>query len=579
MKRNHTMTMTPTRNFEVNENVFSLLVRKQSGTLVKAITEGVMNCVDAGSPSIDLTITSRRLTITDLGRGFVGDDEVKNYFSTVGTPHVEGDATFGRFRMGRLTLLRWGVNRWRSNEYQFDVDVKNRGREHDISRGLPHHQGCRIEIDLYDPMTARETEKLAAEVAEWCAWVSIPITVNGKVVSQDPATVTDWTTVTPDAWIKLDEAAPSLVLFNQGIMVTSYGATEFGTGGVITTKPAPARQLDLVYARNAVKTKCPVWRSIRATIKAHVAEPTRRKAMTQELRIHHCRRLMSGELSVTAANEANMRLLTMVDGSHHNLMRFADMAEAGLTSGEATDHRARSVHAGGLGFVLDNETIEHCDATSLDDLVQRLLDLHQTELRQEAIRTNRDFGYTRETIATSQIRASIRSLMRFRRITVDSLWTALSEDSTNISQSALPKGMKSYMRAITTVMKGRQNVANVAVFYSDSGQTAFASNTLFINPANMPDPSSGVDALVQTAALLVSAIVRTNNDAETADVSKSVVTTQKLLDSAFGVGPIAIALMASLMRQVKTGDSSALLMHSEIAEFRATAKQQSSVRD
>ena len=343
----------------MHANVFYLLVERQAGTRAKALIESVMNSADAGSPSVEITLSERWMTITDKGRGFTDDDEVKRFFSTVGTPHVAGDAEFGRYRMGRLQLFRWGNNQWRSNGFRFDVDVKGRGKEHDIHRGLEHHPGCAITVELYDPMTRAEVSELETTLAEWTAFSRMAVIVNGKQVSRDPSLLTDWTLDDPEAWIRLDDSS-QLRLYNKGIFVKAFSAAEFGAGGVVSTKDDGERELDLIYARNDVHTRCPLWRALRARIKAQTTERSRRRGLTADQRAYHCTRLLSGELTMSEAISENLRLFTTVDGTHHTLERYATMASEGIGMAEATDPKAVSVHRNKVANVLDAVTVERC---------------------------------------------------------------------------------------------------------------------------------------------------------------------------------------------------------------------------
>lgn len=85
--------------FTADPNLLVSVIKSQAGTLSKALLEGVMNSIDAGSARVDITVTQTTFTIADTGKGFRSAQEVQAWFGRFGTPHQEGDAIFGRFRM------------------------------------------------------------------------------------------------------------------------------------------------------------------------------------------------------------------------------------------------------------------------------------------------------------------------------------------------------------------------------------------------------------------------------------------------------------------------------------------------
>jgi len=89
------------RQFKMHEALLYSVIQKQAGSLAKAGLEGTMNSVDAGATRVDITCDGTTVVIADDGRGFTSAREIEEFFETFGTPHAEGDAKFGFFRMGR----------------------------------------------------------------------------------------------------------------------------------------------------------------------------------------------------------------------------------------------------------------------------------------------------------------------------------------------------------------------------------------------------------------------------------------------------------------------------------------------
>jgi len=114
--------MPETIPFTLHARAIRFLVTHQSGTVQKAILEAVMNSIDAGATRVDVNIGFEQMEITDNGKGFASREEILEYFATFCAPHQEGDARYGRFRMGRGQLFNLGPNRWRSGEFLMEVD-------------------------------------------------------------------------------------------------------------------------------------------------------------------------------------------------------------------------------------------------------------------------------------------------------------------------------------------------------------------------------------------------------------------------------------------------------------------------
>ncbi len=87
------------RSFRMDPALLWSVIKSQAGTLAKALLELVMNSIDAGASQVSITLTGTRLKVEDDGRGFQSRTEVTSWFETFGTPHKEGDARWGKFRM------------------------------------------------------------------------------------------------------------------------------------------------------------------------------------------------------------------------------------------------------------------------------------------------------------------------------------------------------------------------------------------------------------------------------------------------------------------------------------------------
>lgn len=147
-------THTQSRRLTIHPAMIYDVIARQSGTVSKAIMEGVMNSGDAGATRCDVTITDTEYFVTDDGKGFRDQAEIVSFFETFGTPHSEGDATFGRYRIGRGQGFSFGVNQWLTGCFDMRVDIKGRGLDYDLSvHPEPIFDGCCINVTLYDRLS------------------------------------------------------------------------------------------------------------------------------------------------------------------------------------------------------------------------------------------------------------------------------------------------------------------------------------------------------------------------------------------------------------------------------------------
>ncbi len=291
------------RTFRMHPALLRSVIRYQSGTLAKAVLEAVMNSVDAGAKRVDLTVKGNHIRVSDDGRGFKDKEEVFQYFEIFGAPHEEGDAVFGRFRMGRGQLFNIGRNVWRSNGLKLTVDIggddgkmHQEGFHYTVEDDPTAGAGCIIDLDTYSPIDqGKYGENVESEVHVHVEYINIPVTINGKLISQGVQR-THWTLETPEAYFLFDARkgtySGNLLLYNQGALVDSYGGCDFGLAGVVVSK----KPLHINFARNQVLPSCPVWQSICDTLQESAeARALRKRKLTDEERWALARRLMSGE--------------------------------------------------------------------------------------------------------------------------------------------------------------------------------------------------------------------------------------------------------------------------------------------
>ncbi len=363
-----TQKTTEKRSFAMHPNLLYDVITKQAGSLQKAILEGVMNGVDAGASRISVELDGKRLRIVDDGKGFAGRHEIEQFFETFGTPHVEGDATYGRFRMGRGQLMAFGANTWRTNVFRMFVDIKAKGLDYDLDTLEETAPGCSIVVDLYKELLPSERDAIEREIREWVAWVSVPVTFNGRVISADPAKG-KWTVQTDDAYFKLSATASRLVVYNLGVRVMEQSAYQHGVGGIVVSK----KRLDVNFARNDVQSDCAVFRRIKTELRKHAdKETTSKRKLTDSERQHLALRMASRDIGWKEGGAAPV--LTDIEGKHFSLdkLRTRLYGVQEITSAARGDRTAVKVAQQRMAIVLSEETLQRFEVETIRDLVETL---------------------------------------------------------------------------------------------------------------------------------------------------------------------------------------------------------------
>jgi hypothetical protein len=120
------------RQLTVHPAILYSIIKSQAGSLSKALLEAVMNAVDAGATKCSIKLDSSSFEVKDNGKGFSSRQEILDFFETFGTPHTEGDARYGKFRMGRGQMFSFGINTWQTGHFTMVVDIKGKGLDYSL---------------------------------------------------------------------------------------------------------------------------------------------------------------------------------------------------------------------------------------------------------------------------------------------------------------------------------------------------------------------------------------------------------------------------------------------------------------
>lgn len=373
------MAESERRQLTMHPKILWDIIRRQAGTPGKAVLEGVMNSIDAGATRCDLELTTKQFKISDDGKGFLNDEEISLFFETFGHPHVEGDATYGRFRMGRGQIFAFGKNEWVTNEFRMNVDLQPQmddsrqdyGLGYDFKKVKEKKPGCHIEVDLYKELTPSEFENMRREITDYVKFAQIPITLNGEVISKKPEDQ-KWDFETDDAYYKF-KASGDLAVYNLGVLVRNYHSSNFGTGGIVVAK----QKLDVNFARNDVQSECRVFGRIKRFVKAQAGEEIVKKASLNDAeRENIAYRLMTGEMPLRDA--LKLRILTDVTGSQLPLGTLTNVGQkygGAISSAPKSDRLGETVHTRKMALVLSDQTLDRFDVENIEQLFEKLREI------------------------------------------------------------------------------------------------------------------------------------------------------------------------------------------------------------
>jgi hypothetical protein len=515
------MTTAARRTFTMHPNLLWDVITRQAGSLGKAVLEAAMNSIDAGASKCEISLTQTKLSIVDDGRGFRDEDEIVRFFETFGYPHDAGDATYGRFRMGRGQIFSFGANLWTSNAFRMRVDLKPQrvapkdagAIGYDFEKTAESVPGCRIDVTLYERLLPSAIDAAVREVREHVAWAQIPIILNGVVINKAPSEG-KWTMETDDAYLLLNEKG-SLDVYNLGVLVCRMPAHRYGTGGVVVSKTV----LDVNFARNDIQSSCPIWKRIVKHLAATTKKTTQKKARLSDAeRSNLAFRLKTGEMSLAEAGK--LSLVTDVSGNHHAMEKLPGLLRGKANSvsvAERGDRIAERAMSAKLAFVMSKETLDRFDVPDAKALIESfakfaaipanwqrenywISDFRHLLARCVVIPAEnflRTFSDTHETIPDKELIAGEKLALRVIEEGATSLRYAMARSA------RLTTGGFGYALPARTIRVGRSDVADA---WTDG------SKNVWINRKKLPLVRKGHVGLIRIAALLLHEFMHSEDD-------------------------------------------------------------------
>lgn len=380
--------------FELDPQIIHHIIYSQAGSIGKAIIELLMNSVDASASAVKLSITKEGFECSDDGGGFATLDDVRRHFGRFGTPHVDGDATYGRFRLGRGQIMAHASTSWRSNAWQMDVDTRAMGYNYDVSEVDQPLSGCIITGHWYAPLSDVELMSAIQEIRDLVRYTPISVLLNGRVISRDPRSE-KWDAEDEFAWYRVaTEGAVSL--YNLGVLVRHDPGRTWGAGGVVVSKRAIALN---VSRTEILRGTCPVWREIAkkfSLLATRVRSRLGEHRKTEVAREKAAQTLLGGASDI-AEVYASEEVITLLPGKAHvTIPAFLARCRARrrVGQGRSTERRftvvedafdvptGEAIAREKVAVVVHPKTLERFGCHSAQDLVACLERVHanMTEL-------------------------------------------------------------------------------------------------------------------------------------------------------------------------------------------------------
>lgn len=361
------MHMAETRNFKVSPHIIFSLIKAQAGTLGKAITECVMNSVDALATKVNIELTSTTVRIIDNGAGFQSRDEIEAWFETLGFDHSdEGNhRAFGSFGIGRAQLWSFASTVWRTHRYVMDVDIKNKGLDYVLDEFGDDTEGLVIDGKFYAPLSDGQLAAIEQELRTLIKYIEVPVYLNGKNLCVDPTKET-WDFETPDAWFRFDASKRSqLVVYNMGVYVKGYWFNQYNLGGLVVTKPRV--KLALNMARNDILVaECKNWARITGVLKANSAVKDKAKKVEKVSEEEYATRAMA-LLEDEHANVHSEDVFVDIRGRNRDLWSVRGHSDI-ICFADPKDEKAKRAHSLKLACVLKRDTLKRFGAKDAADL-------------------------------------------------------------------------------------------------------------------------------------------------------------------------------------------------------------------
>ncbi|WP_337960402.1 ATP-binding protein [Pseudomonas chlororaphis subsp. aureofaciens] len=404
--------------FELDPQIIHHIVYSQAGSIGKALIELLMNSVDAHAKAVRLTLSKAGFECSDDGKGFATREDVVRYFGRFGTPHAEGDSTYGRFRLGRGQIMAHASTVWRSSAWKMTVDTRSMGYNYDLDELSDSCLGCAIAGCWYDELSDSELMSVLQEIRDLVRYTPIRVELNGRLITRDPHDE-KWDAEDDFAWYRVKEDG-AVSIYNQGVLVRHDPGHLWGAGGLIVSKQA----ISLNVSRTEILRKtCPVWKAIARQFGQMADAITSRLGdhrKTEARREKSARALLAGD-PLIANIYTTEEVITILPGKRHisleNFLRRCRSSQGKQPVGafsvveDGFDvPKGEAIARDGIAVIVHPKTLERFGCYNASDLLECIDRIH-ANLRDDVAKNHTRFWglgrlYLPELIAFATLSAA-----------------------------------------------------------------------------------------------------------------------------------------------------------------------------
>ncbi|MDO8728645.1 MAG: ATP-binding protein [bacterium] len=349
--------------FEVDAAIVNDLIYRQNGTISTALRELVMNAFDANSEKVELLIWAEGFDVKDVGDGFEDESSIMRNFKRFGTPHKEGDAKYGRFRIGRGQVMAFAQTTWHSKTYQMITDVRSKDAGFLLKKDVNPYDGCHVYGEFYTPLDTHELLRAIEDVTKLVRYSPWPVFINQIQVNVQDGVVWDY----EDDKLKISfnpKGRYGINLYSLGILVKELQMYRYGITADVVTKQA----LQLNMARNEINENDPLWRHVHNVLREELRKRQGNKSKLTEserqavIDQFHCKEIGFCEI-------AKLPLLKDVRGKPSSFYTQLAKKRPWTVSEENQARIADTVSTRGNAFVLPRSELDIWRVKSIDALI------------------------------------------------------------------------------------------------------------------------------------------------------------------------------------------------------------------
>lgn len=251
--------------FEVDEAIVNDLIYRQNGTVSTAFRELVMNAFDANSEKVEITIWPEGFEVKDTGEGFEGEESIMRHFKRFGTPHKEGDAKYGRFRIGRGQIMAFAKTTWHSKKFKMITDVRSKEAGFVLHKDAAPYDGCHVFGDFYEPLRSPDVYQATKDLTHLVRYSPWPVFINQVQVNIQDGIKWNY----EDDKIKIvfnPKGRYGIHLYSLGVHVKELQMHRYGISADVVTKSP----LQLNMARNEINDNDPLWLHVHKVLRAQL---------------------------------------------------------------------------------------------------------------------------------------------------------------------------------------------------------------------------------------------------------------------------------------------------------------------